>query len=114
MGERAGTGPRQLAVGSVTSDPASGWFDLRRGVPGLGPHDEKARDYVARADEIRLEYIRSLFAAHGFQGLDAENRARLYLYYEMGEPAVFAEQSAETEDALIRRRIDLLTRRDDT
>ncbi len=77
-------------------------------------HDEQARGYVARADEIRLEFIRSLFEAHGFEGLDAENRARLYLYYEMSEPTVFAQQSAETEDALIRKRIDLLTRRDDT
>jgi AcrR family transcriptional regulator len=76
-------------------------------------HDPMARDYVARADDIRLDYIRSVFEDMGFEGLDAENRARIFLYYEMSEPAVFAQQSEETERALVRKRIDLLTRRDD-
>jgi AcrR family transcriptional regulator len=75
-------------------------------------HDEMARDYVARADEIRLAFTKPLFEALGFDDLDAENRARLYLYYEMGEPTFLAPQSRETEDALIAKRIELLTRRD--
>lgn len=75
-------------------------------------HDEMARDYVTRADEARLAFIKGQFLAHGFDGLDAENRARLYLYYEMSEPAVFARQSEKTRDALISKRIELLTRRE--
>jgi len=74
-------------------------------------HDEMAREYAARADEARLEFIRSQFVAAGFEGLDAENRARIFMYYEMSEPAVFANQTRELEDALIEKRIELLTRR---
>ena len=77
-------------------------------------HDELARDYVARADELRLAFVRPLFEALGFEGLDAECRARIFLYYEMGEPTFLAKQDKDIEEALIAKRIELLTRRDDT
>jgi hypothetical protein len=47
--------------------------------------------------------------ALGFEGLDAENRARLFLYYEISEPSMFAAQSAKLADQLIRERHALLT-----
>ena len=72
-------------------------------------HDPMAKEVVRRADEERLSFIRKLFQALGFKGLDAENRARLFLYYEMSEPAMFAEQTPEMEAALIGERHRLLT-----
>jgi AcrR family transcriptional regulator len=72
-------------------------------------HDPLARKVVKRVDEIRLGYIRELFEALGFEGLDAENRARMFLYYEMSEPSMFAAQSAKLTDQLIRERHALLT-----
>jgi AcrR family transcriptional regulator len=72
-------------------------------------HDPLARKVVKRVDEIRLGYIRSLFAELGFDELEAENRARLLLYYEMVEPAVFATQSKQTREWLIKARHKLLT-----
>jgi AcrR family transcriptional regulator len=72
-------------------------------------HDPLACKVVKRVDEIRLGYIRSLFAELGFDELEAENRARLLLYYEMVEPAVFATQSKQTREWLIKARHKLLT-----
>ena len=72
-------------------------------------HDPLARKVVKRVDEIRLDYIRSLFAQLGFDELETENRARLLLYYEMAEPAMFASQKMETREQLIEARAKLLT-----
>lgn len=72
-------------------------------------HDPIAREVVCRVDNERLSVVRELFNALGFKGLDAENRARLFLYYEMSEPTMFAEQTPEKETALIKKRHQLLT-----
>ena len=70
--------------------------------------DPLAADYVRQADEMRLGYVRSQFKAAGFDGLELENRVRLFLYYEAFEPMMFVRQSAKKEDALIERRIEFL------
>jgi AcrR family transcriptional regulator len=72
-------------------------------------HDPLARKAVRRVDELRLRFIRQLFKEIGFEKLEAENRARLLLYYEMCEPSVFAKQSAKLEDQLIGVRHAFLT-----
>jgi AcrR family transcriptional regulator len=72
-------------------------------------NDPMARKVVKRVDEIRLDYIRGLFGQLGFDELEAENRARLFLYYEMTEPAMFAAQSKETIERLVEARHRLLT-----
>ena len=72
-------------------------------------HDAMAREVVKRVDEYRLGVIRDLFERAGFEGLDAENRARLLLYYEVAEPTLFAKQRRETRDQLVEYRLKLLT-----
>jgi len=72
-------------------------------------HDPRAAAVVRRVDEERLGYIRGLFAKIGFDALEAENRARLFLYYEMGEPAMFARQGKALEERLLIARYRLLT-----
>ena len=67
---------------------------------------------MRRADEIRLGYITSLFEAAGFEGLDLENRARLFLYAEAFEPMMFVRPSPEAEPDLVRERHSLLTAKD--
>ena len=76
-------------------------------------HDPLARRTLERVDAIRLAYIKSLFEAAGFKGIDAENRARLLLYYEMADPAFFAEQNPETKAQLIDERLGLLLQQTD-
>ena len=73
-------------------------------------HDPMARDVLQEVDEVRLEFIRSQFEGLGFAGLDAENRARLFLYYEMAAPGVFPPLSPEEDDALLVERHRFLTR----
>ena len=72
-------------------------------------HDPVARKVVKRVDEYRLRVIRELFERVGFKALEAENRARLFLYYEVAEPTLFAKQSLEVRDQLVEYRHRLLT-----
>jgi AcrR family transcriptional regulator len=72
-------------------------------------HDPVARAVVAQVDQARLDFIRSQFEALGFTGLDAENRARLYLHYEMAAPAMFAGPSSERDEELLAERHRFLT-----
>jgi AcrR family transcriptional regulator len=72
-------------------------------------HDEMALVVVRKTDDIRLGFIRDLFADAGYTGMDLENRARLFYYYELMDPMVFAKQSEELEDALVEVRHRLLT-----
>jgi AcrR family transcriptional regulator len=64
-------------------------------------HDETAKTVLARVDEARLAMIRKQFVALGFEELDAENRARLLLYYEMAAPAMFDRLSPEDRERLL-------------
>lgn len=72
-------------------------------------HDPLARAVVKQVDEARLDFIQSQFEALGFTGLDLENRARLYLHYEMAAPAMFTGPSAEREEQLLLERHRFLT-----
>ena len=72
-------------------------------------HDERARKVVSKVDVLRLEYVKSLFLAMGFEDLEAENRARLSLYYEMAQPAMFDLPSEELKGQLLVERHKLLT-----
>lgn len=72
-------------------------------------HDPLARRVVTKVDNIRLDYIRGLFQKIGFEGLDLENRARLFLYYAMAEPAFFAKPDKGTSLLLAEERLRFLT-----
>jgi len=74
-------------------------------------HDPVAREVVSQVDEARLGFIRSQFEAIGFEGLEAENRARLFLYYEAAAPAMFFNQTKEQNEALLVARHLFLTTR---
>lgn len=45
----------------------------------------------------------------GFEAVDTENRARLFLYYPVDYPMVFADQSPELQDRLVEQRHSFLT-----
>lgn len=72
-------------------------------------HDEMARDVVSRVDAARLEIVLDQFLALGFEGLDAENRARLFLYYEIAAPAIFRRHAVDDRDRLLVERHRFLT-----
>jgi len=72
-------------------------------------HDPLARAVLEQVDAARLDQIQGLFAELGFTGLDLENRARLFLYFEMGAPAMFAGPSPERDEELLKERHRFLT-----
>jgi len=72
-------------------------------------HDPLAQAVVERVDQVRLDQIQELFAGLGFSGLDLENRARLFLYFEMGAPAMFAGPTPERDEELLKERHRFLT-----
>ena len=74
-------------------------------------HEPLAREVVEQVDVVRLGVIQGLFEALGFDGIAAENRARLYLYYEMAGPSMFDRVSTERDEALMLERLRFLTSR---
>lgn len=72
-------------------------------------HDPMAREVVAQVDGARLAFIRSQFEGLGFKEIDAENRARLFLHYEMAAPAMFVNPDAERDKQLLLERHRFLT-----
>jgi len=96
-----------LALARIIRHRGASRYDVR--VRAWALEDLSVRDLIRRVDEERLEFIRSQFAALGFDDMEAESRARLYLYYEMAEPAVLTEQSEELKEELLLARHALLT-----
>ncbi len=72
-------------------------------------HDMAAREVIQRVDKMRLDFIREQFEKLGFSELDAENRARLFLHYEVAAPAIFLTSPPELYEALLEERHRFLT-----
>ncbi|MBK5096761.1 MAG: TetR/AcrR family transcriptional regulator [Gemmatimonadetes bacterium] len=104
---RLGPSETLLALARIIRHRGASRYDVR--VRAWALEDPSVRDLIRRVDEERLEFIRIQFEALGFDELEAESRARLFLYYEMAEPAVLAEQSEELKEELLLVRHALLT-----
>jgi len=104
-----GLGPAEtlLALARTIRQRGASRYDVR--VRAWALEDPRVRALVRQVDEERLAFIRSQFEALGFDELEAESRARQFLYYEMAEPAVLAEQSPELEEKLLLARHAQLT-----
>jgi len=96
-----------IALGNLIKHRRAAGYDVA--VRAWAVHDEHAREVVREADKIRLDFIRSHFERIGFEGLELENRSRLFLYYAMTEPAFFDAPDEETALLLDRVRFDFLT-----
>ena len=95
------------ALGNLIKHRKAAGYDVA--VRAWAVHDDHAKVVVHEADKIRLDFIRSLFEKIGFEGLDLENRSRLFLYYAMTEPAFFDPPDEETALLLDQIRFDFLT-----
>jgi len=60
----------------------------------------------------RLDHIRKLFAALGFEGDDLEMRTRTFVAYQVSDREIFSDLSAAERARLRDMRITFLTRRD--
>jgi len=88
---------------------SNGAADFDAPVRAWALHDPTAREVVQRVDEERLGFILEQFHALGFAGVDAENRARLYLGFEMSAPSMFAGPEPELDEQLLIERHRFLT-----
>lgn len=68
-------------------------------------HDERAAAVLRQVDDARLKFVRQQFKALGFSGIDLENRARLFLFYEMASPASFVDREGWEERLIERHRL---------
>ena len=96
-----------IALGNLISHRKAAGYDVA--VRAWAVHDDHAKEVVKKADKIRLGFIRNQFEKMGFEGLDLENRSRLFLYYAMTEPAFFDPPDEETSLLLDQIRFDFLT-----
>lgn len=71
--------------------------------------DNMAADVVRGADKRRIEWVRSIFLELGFSGIEAEMRARLFVYYQLAEPIVLWREPKSKRREIIRLRYRLLT-----
>ena len=96
-----------IALGNLIRHRRAAGYDVA--VRAWAVHDDMAKEIVKQTDKIRLDFIRSLFEKIGFEGLDLENRSRLFLYYAMAEPAFFDPPDEKTTKLLNQIRFDFLT-----
>ncbi len=96
-----------LALARMIRHRRASSYDVR--VRAWALSDPELEEIVLQVDEERLDLIKGFFAELGFEPIEAECRARLFYYYELTEPAVLAEQSPETAEALLLTRHSLLT-----
>jgi hypothetical protein len=66
---------------------------------------------VDQAYRKRLVFLRELFRDLGFEGDDLEVRARLFLCHGTWERTMFSKESKRSLRKLIRKRVDLLSRK---
>jgi AcrR family transcriptional regulator len=57
--------------------------------------DPMARKVLKKALDIRLDYLRSIFAELGFDGDELEMRARLFVCYHAWEGTMFSDTSSQ-------------------
>ena len=71
--------------------------------------DNMAAEVVRATDKRRIEWLRSIFRELGFSGIEAEMRARLFVYYQLAEPSVLWREAKSKRREIIKRRHRLLT-----
>jgi len=71
--------------------------------------DPKAMAAVLKTDKMRLEFITKQFRQLGFEGIELENRSRLFLYFGMAEPMFTKHPDKKTIALLNKARLNLLT-----
>jgi AcrR family transcriptional regulator len=66
---------------------------------------------VREVYQLRLDFLRQIFRDLGFKGDELEMRTRLFACYHTWERAMFSKDSKKSLRKLIKRRVDLLSRK---
>ncbi len=73
--------------------------------------EESAAKAVAEIDQRRIDYLRTLFSAAGFDDVESSLRARALYFYQVGEYTTSLEMDPALRDELAERRYKLLISR---
>jgi AcrR family transcriptional regulator len=71
--------------------------------------DNMAAEVVQSTDKRRIEWVRSRFIELGFSSVEAEMRARLFVYHQLAEPMVLFREPKNKRKEIIKLRHRLLT-----
>lgn len=71
--------------------------------------DKMAAAVVRGTDKRRIEWLRGIFHELGFSGIEAEMRARLFVYYQLAEPMVLWREPKSKRREILGLRHRLLT-----
>lgn len=100
------------ALGNLIHHRGGSVYDVA--VRAWAHHDSLAMKALVKVDKIRLGFISEQFRKIGFEGLELENRSRLFLYYNMSESAFTLPMDEETNKKLSEARFTLLTSKSET
>ena len=84
---------RLLSVMEMIGDKKLTKYDLA--INAWAKNDPLARKALKKAVNIRLGFLRSIFAELGFSGHELEMRTRLFVCYHSWEAAMFADVSSQ-------------------
>ena len=70
--------------------------------------EQSAADAVAEIDQRRIDYLRTLFSAAGFDDAESSLRARALYFYQVGEYTTSLPIDPALRDELAERRFELL------
>lgn len=72
--------------------------------------DPAVAEKVHRVDELRFDYVRSLFAELGFSSPELEDRTHIFLAFVSAQRTVFVPNGSKVDDETITRRHAFFTR----
>ena len=78
---------KQIVVGGLAQ------YDIA--VRAWAKHDAVAAQLVKKVDRFRMDFVRSLFSAMGFEGVELEARTRAFVVYFSLESGLFVAQSKQ-------------------
>lgn len=103
--------PKQRLIETARLIAKHGFNDCEVSMRAWALVDEQVSKRVEKVYAMRLRFIKKAFTELGFEDDEAELRARLYMVYQMWEPATFGPQGGKKGYLkAIGRRVDLLTR----
>lgn len=91
---------RLFEIMMMISDHGLDRFEIH--IRSWSDHDPMAADAVARVYQLRFEFIRSIFAEMGFEGIDLDMRTRLWLTYATHGKSMFGTASEKEMAELLK------------
>jgi len=97
---------RLLSTMEMIRDKHLTKFDL--GMTSWAKSDSKIRKVVRKVVNMRLDYLRTIFAELGFKGDELEMRTRLFVCYHSWEDTMFPDLSNQKHSKLLKLRYQYL------